>query len=184
MLGSSLCLCGVHGADTVAAIIELRFRSTLGHLLDLLGSSGRLPTALGPSSDWELFQGRMGDERAPWLRRLSQPPAGIVVVVTSKLEQPNNPLLPPVHCPLCPPQTCLLSRAYPSALPATSPLFLPPFNVQCLMPPAMQHRLSDFGKGKQPKLPIILPLSRFQAEFPHRQPVQAPTTSLGPAVHL
>jgi len=40
--------------------------------------------------------------------------------------------------------------------PATSPFAMP----------AMQHRLSDFGKGKQPKLAIILPLSRFQAEFP------------------
>ncbi len=43
--------------------------------------------ALGPSSDWELFEERTGDERAPWLRRLPRPSAGIVVVVTSKLEK-------------------------------------------------------------------------------------------------
>ena len=62
---------------------------------------------LRPSSNWRLFQERTGDERAPWLRRLPRPSAGIEVVVTSKLEEPNNPWSRPYFA-LCERETCAL----------------------------------------------------------------------------
>lgn len=90
----------------------------------------------------------------------------------------NNPLVPPV-ARIFRTRTCPLCSTYS---PRTSPLFLPPFILQCLT--AMHYQLSDFGKSKakskQPKLPLfsrqlhIRPSSSILAEPRHGQPVQAP----------
>jgi hypothetical protein len=178
MLGSSLCLCRVHGAVTLVAIFELRFRSTLRHRL---GSSGRLPAhGVGAVERLGVVSGAYG-RRESTLAASSVPASSgycgrrYVQVGTNQTilwSRPYFALYRRVHCQS-------LSSSIPRDVATV------PSSFHCTIPSSIDCPI--LARANSPSFPSSLDNYTFTlppSSWTTCTNRQSPTTSHGPVLHF